>query len=206
MTQEKKNVKEIEHTIGVRIDCSRLLQIVELKCSIDFEETWKAKNRNRTELDLKNIQRSQREKIDEKSRRVQIIHGEFVMIIDEETYGSERHESISKIIRVLTLFEITRSKLNRDIKKIERIGNVIDHHPDLGIVALQRIKGLTGDGKPEIVQNEDVQENQPIEEKGFIGGDDEVIARTKDTSNESITRFNRFLFVEIRTKIAFRRI
>lgn len=108
MTQEKKNVKEIEHTIGVRIDCSRFLQIVELKCSIDFEETGKAENRNRAELDLKNIQRRQREKIDEKSRRVQVIHGEFVMIVDEETYASQRHDPISKRIRVRSVPYLVR--------------------------------------------------------------------------------------------------
>ena len=74
MAQEEKNVKEIEHPIGVRIDRSRLLQVVELKRPIDFQESRKTKNRNRTETQLNEIQRRQRKQIEDETRRTKIIH------------------------------------------------------------------------------------------------------------------------------------
>ena len=68
MSQQEKNVKEIHYTIGVRIDRPRLLQMVQLKSSIDFEKARKPKDRDRTEFDLQEIQRCQRTQVEDKTR------------------------------------------------------------------------------------------------------------------------------------------
>ena len=85
MAQEKENVKEIHHPVGVRIDGARLLQIVELKGAVDLQEAGKTKDRNRTEADLKQFQRSQGEEIQQKSRGMDVIQRQFRMIVDQQT-------------------------------------------------------------------------------------------------------------------------
>ena len=80
-----------------------------------------------------------------------------LLSIERTDFSSRRGSHRQQHRRSSTLFEVTGTKLNSDVDEIHGVGDIVHDLPYVGVITLQWIERLSSDGKPKIVEHEDVQ-------------------------------------------------
>lgn len=136
MCQDEQYVNEIQHAPEIRIDRARLHHVVVIIHSIDLQEPGEPQHRVAAEIHLQQIERDQRQQIEDKGLGLDIMTGQFSAIVDHQT-----------------LLEVAGAKLHRHVQEEHHVGETVAGEPGGRRQRLQLRQTLTDDQRPEVVKD-----------------------------------------------------